>query len=76
MVHGCFWHGHTCKHGQRKPVTNAKYWLAKIERNRSRDRLTAARLRRSGWRVLLVWECQTNNTARLAKQLARFLASQ
>ena len=45
FVHGCFWHGHDCARGARKPKANAEYWSAKIDRNRD------------GWRVLTVWEC-------------------
>ena len=37
FVHGCFWHGHDCARGSRKPKANAGYWTAKIDRNRARD---------------------------------------
>jgi DNA mismatch endonuclease (patch repair protein) len=73
FVHGCFWHGHTCRHGRRRPKTNAKYWHAKIARNRARDRRTLAALRRVDWRVLVVWECQTKHRPALALRLGRFL---
>ena len=43
FVNGCFWHGHDCARGARKPKTNADYWTAKIARNQSRDlRVTTA----------------------------------
>lgn len=58
FVHGCFWHGHDCPRGARKPKANADYWLAKIARNRARDDRVVAELRASGWRVLIVWECE------------------
>jgi DNA mismatch endonuclease (patch repair protein) len=58
FVHGCFWHGHDCSRGARKPQTNADYWNAKIERNRARDARVAAALTAEGWRVLTVWECR------------------
>lgn len=73
FVHGCFWHGHDCRHGKRKPATNAAYWRAKISRNRERDKRTLATLRRGGWRVLVVWECQTRNEAVLTDRLRRFI---
>lgn len=57
FVHGCFWHGHDCPRGARKPKTNAEYWTAKIGRNRARDTRVAAELKAAGWRVLTVWEC-------------------
>jgi len=73
FVHGCYWHAHTCKRGQSTPVTNAAFWRTKRAKNRARDRTTVAALRRSGWRVLVVWECQTRDRARLAHRLAAFL---
>lgn len=73
FVHGCFWHGHTCKRGARQPKDNAPYWRAKIDRNRARDRAAIAALRRAGWRVLVIWECETRATAMLAHKLDAFL---
>jgi len=57
FVHGCFWHGHDCPRGARKPKTNADYWATKISRNRARDAEVQTRLEAEGWRVLAVWEC-------------------
>ena len=58
FVHGCFWHGHDCPRGARRPKANADYWIAKIERNRARDARVATELSAAGWRVLTVWECR------------------
>ena len=58
FVHGCFWHGHDCPRGARKPKANADYWLAKIARNRARDDRAVAELEAAGWRVLSVWDCE------------------
>lgn len=58
FVHGCFWHGHDCPRGARKPKANADYWRAKIERNRARDTRTSSELVDAGWTVLTVWECE------------------
>lgn len=57
----------------RVPATRRTYWVAKIERNRRRDRRTRAALRRAGWRVLVVWECQTRDRVALAHRLAAFV---
>jgi len=57
FVHGCFWHGHDCPRGARKPKANADYWSAKIDRNRARDVTARAVLEAQGWRVVTVWEC-------------------
>jgi DNA mismatch endonuclease (patch repair protein) len=66
FVHGCFWHGHENCRRARLPETTTEYWISKISGNRKRDRLVAGRLRRLGWRVLTVWECQLK-PARLEK---------
>ncbi len=57
FVHGCFWHGHVCRH---LPKTNSKFWKRKIEGNKVRDAKSVAKLRRMGWRVLTLWECEVN----------------
>ena len=74
FVHGCFWHGHTCKRGARQPKDNADYWRAKISRNRARDRAALRALRAAGWSALVVWECETRDAAALARSLGKFLA--
>ena len=57
FVHGCFWHGHDCARGSRKPKQNADYWTGKIGRNVARDAEVVGRLTADGWRVVTVWEC-------------------
>ena len=57
FVHGCFWHGHHCPRGARTPKNNRDYWLAKIARNRRRDRRVARQLRAEGYAVWTLWEC-------------------
>jgi DNA mismatch endonuclease, patch repair protein len=57
FVHGCFWHGHHCRRGDRQPKANADYWLAKVARNRERDAHARAALEQQGWAVVTVWEC-------------------
>jgi DNA mismatch endonuclease (patch repair protein) len=73
FVHGCFWHGHFCKSGSKRPKSNRVYWDAKLARNRRRDRAVRARLVRDDWSVLVVWECQLRRPERLRTRLARFL---
>lgn len=74
FVHGCFWHGHTCSHGRARPRTNTAYWAAKLSDNRKRDRRKAAALRRLGWTVIVVWECQAANPPHLARLANDLLA--
>lgn len=72
FVHGCYWHGHGCARG-RPARSNVDYWSPKIERNRARDTAAVAELARQGWRTLVLWECETKNTAELKSRLAAFL---
>lgn len=74
FVNGCFWHGHDCVRGARAPKTNAKYWREKIARNRARDEVNAATLKKGGWAVAVVWECETKNELKLGEKLRRFLS--
>jgi DNA mismatch endonuclease (patch repair protein) len=53
FVDGCFWHG--CPRCYRRPLSNLKYWDAKILRNRERDRTVKKALRKLGWRVVRIW---------------------
>lgn len=73
FVHGCFWHRHTCKNGRAMPKKRRAFWKDKLEGNARRDRRTLAALRKSGWRVLVIWECQTRDAERIAKRLHDFL---
>jgi len=57
FVHGCFWHGHDCRRGQR-PQTNADFWNQKINKNMMRDKNDISLLENLGWRILIVWECE------------------
>ena len=58
FVHGCYWHMHKCKRGRSTPVKNARFWKTKRESNRKRDGKNISALRRAGWRVVVVWECE------------------
>ena len=59
FVNGCFWHGHArCRKGRSRPKTNRRYWQEKIERNQRRDRRVARQLRRMGYSVFTIWECE------------------
>jgi DNA mismatch endonuclease (patch repair protein) len=73
FVHGCYWHGHDCDRGNRTPKTNTAYWKEKIRRNISRDAANIEAIEASGWRVLIIWECQIRERENLAKRLSKFL---
>jgi DNA mismatch endonuclease, patch repair protein len=58
FVDGCFWHRHRgCKHSS-MPKSRAKFWAPKFEKNVARDLLVTSTLRKAGWKVIRVWECQ------------------
>lgn len=73
FVDGCFWHG--CPRHATRPKTNAAFWLAKLARNRARDRAVGRLLRRRGWRVLRVWEhaLRRRDEARMVGRLRQAL---
>lgn len=59
FVHGCFWHRHSnCRYAT-IPKTRQEFWIPKLESNVNRDLRKEAQLRELGWRVLVVWECET-----------------
>ena len=76
FVDGCFWHG--CPKHATKPKTNRAFWRRKFSRNKKRDALVTRTLRRTGWRVLRVWEHtlrwatkKPRNEARLVRRIQR-----
>lgn len=72
FVHGCFWHGHTCRWG-RRPKSRPEYWGPKIAANRIRDARVASKARGMGWSVLIVWQCQLRDLDRAVQRVVRFL---
>jgi DNA mismatch endonuclease, patch repair protein len=75
FVDGCFWHG--CKRCYRRPSSNQKYWDAKIEGNRARDRKVTRRLRMEGWSVIRIWHHDLNarRQRHTARRIQRMLES-
>ena len=73
FVNGCFWHRHNCAQGKSVPKTNAEYWESKFAENHKRDIRARTRLRRLGWRVLVIWQCNCRNDEKLRKILEKFL---
>lgn len=59
FVHGCFWHRHENCPVATTPKTNTDYWSRKFRRNMERDRENRKKLEEGGWRVLVIWECET-----------------
>lgn len=74
FVNGCFWHKHSCRYGKVKPKTNEVYWRNKINANVKRDRENRKILQKIGLQILIVWECETKNIAKLKCKLKCYLA--
>lgn len=75
FVHGCFWHQHDspeCKDG-RVPMSRIEYWGPKLERNKHRDKENQENLKKLGWEVMVIWECQLKENNYLAKMIRNFL---
>ena len=72
FVHGCFWHGHKACRRASIPQTNREFWTRKIEGNIDRDKRCVRELRESGWKVLVVWQCQTKDLTKLKKRITTF----
>ena len=58
FVNGCFWHRHKGCHLAYIPKSRGEFWSAKFATNVARDRNSARKLRKLGWRVFVIWECK------------------
>ncbi len=79
FVDGCFWHGCPKPKHSPMPKNRAEWWAAKLQRNRERDLLVTRTLRKQGWRVTRIWECdlaKKANWPRIAGRIVRALERQ
>lgn len=72
LIHGCFWHGHSCRLAS-KPKSNQQYWTEKISKNKDRDARNRIELEAAGWEVLELWECEIRAATGLDERLAAFM---
>ena len=73
FVHGCFWHRHDgCRYAY-EPKSRVRFWTDKFSQNVARDQRNEAALRTLGWRVLVIWECETRNRTDVAERLLNHL---
>jgi DNA mismatch endonuclease (patch repair protein) len=71
LLHGCFWHGcDKCDRGRRVPKTNTAFWVKKVQDNRRRDEVVREALLAAGWRIVVVWACETEDLDALRERLA------
>lgn len=73
FVHGCFWHRHSNCPLSRMPKSRVDFWQPKLEENRRRDSRNQRELRKDGWRLMIIWECQLGEPARLENRIRKFL---
>jgi DNA mismatch endonuclease, patch repair protein len=73
FVHGCFWHRHARCRLAAMPKSRSEFWRQKFRDNVRRDRRAIAHLTKLGWRVIVIWECETRDSRSLAELIARVL---
>jgi len=69
FVHGCFWHRHKNCRNSVLPKTRQEFWQAKLNENVERDKRNLIALKRLGWKVFTVWECEVEDEPRLSRKL-------
>lgn len=72
FVHGCFWHGHTCK-AAKLPETRKEFWTEKILSNVIRDNHNIDDLKSLGWKVITVWQCEMKNKSLREERLGNLV---
>jgi DNA mismatch endonuclease (patch repair protein) len=74
FVHGCFWHRHAGCRRATTPTRNKRFWLAKFDANVARDRRVRSMLRKKGWLVVTIWECEIEDARVALKHKLRTLS--
>jgi DNA mismatch endonuclease, patch repair protein len=74
FIDGCFWHG--CPIHSNMPKNNQEFWAKKLQGNKDRDRLVTKMLRKSGWKVVRVWEHEFKTPQKIAVKLIKALGNQ
>lgn len=73
FVHGCFWHQHESCRKARRPTSNVEFWNEKLNRNIERDKRKESELKKSGWKVSIIWDCEMKDENFLIKKIKKFL---
>lgn len=73
FVHGCFWHRHPDCRKASTPKSRTEYWQEKFAANITRDEIVAEKLEAMGWRVEVVWECETRDQDALRRRIESIL---
>lgn len=75
FVHGCFWHRHQGCRNCTTPTHRRDWWLTKLNGNAARDKRSHSALRKLGWRVIVIWECELRKPDHLQRRLKRLYAN-
>jgi DNA mismatch endonuclease (patch repair protein) len=73
FLHGCFWHRHDCPSGRRSPKSRTDFWNAKFAQNITRDLRVMRELKATGWRALVIWECELKECGKVERRVKKFL---
>ena len=73
FVHGCFWHRHRGCRFAYNPKTRIDFWEAKFKRNLERYEEVSSCLKKLGWEVRIIWECETSDSQHIVKKLTKWL---
>ena len=72
-VRGCFWHQHKGCRDSHVPKSRRDYWVPKLAKNTRRDKTNERKLRKNGWDVLTIWECELRDMEYLRRRVIPFL---
>jgi DNA mismatch endonuclease, patch repair protein len=75
FINGCFWHQHKGCKRKAMPKVNLQYWKNKLKNNVQRQKYDIKALRKDGWKVAIVWECEAKNSIKLARRIKKVLVS-
>ncbi|MCF7822114.1 MAG: very short patch repair endonuclease [Mariprofundaceae bacterium] len=75
FVHGCFWHSHGCSKGN-APKSNLDFWKPKLKATRKRDKKNIQMLRKDGWDILVLWQCELKDINSLSNRINVFLGKE
>ena len=74
FVHGCYWHRHEgCKLAY-TPKSRVDFWKVKFAENVERDRRNIIALEEAGWKIGIIWECETLSEETLSKTISKIIA--
>lgn len=75
LVHGCFWHRHKGCKGATTPKTKTEWWENKFSKNVARDKKNTCELRKLGWQVITIWECELKDPEKVLKKISAKIAN-